>query len=318
MPELAEVEFSRQQWNPGLGQKIISIHLHSQKRIFRGTSTALLARTIQGRHLRSSHAHGKQMLFRFGSDAWLGLHLGMTGRLSTATTSHSPRSHEHLVSAHRPPLSYFSGSPPLRPSPLSTSPRNPLLGGPTSPLQSTLLNSVSKNFKRSAPAAPGPRSKPSSSCNNFSPASATGWLTKFFGKPSSRHEPRLDSSLKNQFPISMPPFEKSAAMPSAPSARANPTPPDPGFSATAGKLDDIAPAATTRFSVPPSAVALPAGAPSANPPLPFLAQLPADRISICSGQDPLAVFNPPSAQTCPPNPARTPTAIPSPNSPPMA
>ncbi len=97
MPELAEVEFSRQQWNPGLRQKIISIHLHSQKRVFRGTSTALLARTIQGRHLRSSHAHGKQMLFRFGSDAWLGLHLGMTGRLSTATTSHSPRSHDHLV-----------------------------------------------------------------------------------------------------------------------------------------------------------------------------------------------------------------------------
>ena len=94
-------------------------------------------------------------------------------------------------------------------------------------------------------------------------------------------------------------------MPSAPSVRANPTLPDPGSSATAGKPDDTAPAATTRFSVPPSAVALPAGAPSANPPLPFLAQLPADRISICSGQDPLAVFNPPfspnlSPQSCPP------------------
>ena len=97
MPELAEVEFFRQKWNPGLRQKIISVHLHSQKRIFRETSTTLLSRTIQGRHLRSSHAHGKQMLFRFGSDAWLGLHLGMTGKLSTAAASHLPRPHDHLV-----------------------------------------------------------------------------------------------------------------------------------------------------------------------------------------------------------------------------
>ncbi len=97
MPELAEVEFFRQKWNPGLRQKVISVHLHSQKRIFRETSTTLLARTIQGHYLRSSHAHGKQMLFRFGSDAWLGIHLGMTGKLSTAPASHLPRPHDHLV-----------------------------------------------------------------------------------------------------------------------------------------------------------------------------------------------------------------------------
>ncbi len=97
MPELAEVEYFRKKWNPGLGQKIASIHLQSDKRVFRGTSPTLLARKIRGRTLRSSHAHGKQMLFRFGSDAWLGLHLGMTGRLLTASSLHRPSSHDHLV-----------------------------------------------------------------------------------------------------------------------------------------------------------------------------------------------------------------------------
>jgi len=92
----------------------------------------------------------------------------------------------------------------------------------------------------------------------------------------------------------MPPFAKFAAMPSAPSVGANPIPPDPGSSATAGKLDDTAPAATTPFNVPPSAVALPAGALSANPPLPFLAQPDADSVTECSGQDPLAAFSHPS------------------------
>ena len=97
MPELAEVEYFRKKWNPGVGQKIASIHLQSDKRVFRGTSPTLLARKIRGRTLRSSHAHGKQMLFRFGSDAWLGLHLGMTGRLLTASSLHRPSSHDHLV-----------------------------------------------------------------------------------------------------------------------------------------------------------------------------------------------------------------------------
>lgn len=97
MPELAEVEYFRKKWNPGLAQKITSVHLHAEKRVFRETSTSLLARKIRGRPFRSSHAHGKQMLFRFGSDAWLGLHLGMTGRLLSASSAHQPRSHDHLV-----------------------------------------------------------------------------------------------------------------------------------------------------------------------------------------------------------------------------
>ena len=97
MPELAEVEYFRKKWNVGLAHKIVSIHLQPKKRVFRQTSTTLLTRKIRGRSFRSSHAHGKQMLFRFGSDAWLGIHLGMTGRLLAASSLHRPSSSDHLI-----------------------------------------------------------------------------------------------------------------------------------------------------------------------------------------------------------------------------
>ena len=105
----------------------------------------------------------------------------------------------------------------------------------------------------------------------------------------------------------MPTFAKFAAMPSAPSVGANPIPPDPGSSATAGKPDDTAPAATTPFNVPPSAVALPAGALSANPPLPFLAQPDADSVTQCSGPALLAAFSHPSNRPHPQYPPLPPS-----------
>src|SRR6185503_584898 len=97
MPELAEVEFFRKQWNCGLKQKILSIELNSAKRIFRGTDTTALEQTLTGAMFLESRAHGKQMLFRFTKNAWLGLHLGMTGKLRVEKSPCTPLPHDHLV-----------------------------------------------------------------------------------------------------------------------------------------------------------------------------------------------------------------------------
>src|SRR6266576_6206976 len=80
MPELAEVEYFRRQWNAGIGHRVIKIALHSGKRIFRGTNTRALPEELAGAHLLTSEARGKRMLFRFSNENWLGLHLGMSGR----------------------------------------------------------------------------------------------------------------------------------------------------------------------------------------------------------------------------------------------
>ena len=105
MPELAEVEFSRKQWNPGVGARITGVLLHAGARIFRGVDAAELARGIEGTKLLGSEAKAKQMLFRFGrgktTKAWLGIHLGMTGELRVEAESFSPGKHDHLVLVQR-------------------------------------------------------------------------------------------------------------------------------------------------------------------------------------------------------------------------
>jgi len=97
MPELAEVEFYRKQWDSGLRQKILSVDIHADKRVFRGTDIDLLRRTLAGATLLQSRAHGKQMLFCFSKGGWLGLHLGMTGKLRTESAAFVPVKHDHLV-----------------------------------------------------------------------------------------------------------------------------------------------------------------------------------------------------------------------------
>jgi formamidopyrimidine-DNA glycosylase len=97
MPELAEVEFYRRKWNVGEGEKIIRVHLHAQKRVLRGTDTAALAKQLTGAKLIGSDMHGKQMVFRFSGDAWLGVHLGMTGELLVLPPDFTPEKHDHLV-----------------------------------------------------------------------------------------------------------------------------------------------------------------------------------------------------------------------------
>jgi formamidopyrimidine-DNA glycosylase len=97
MPELAEVEFYRKQWDPGLGQTVVRVAVHAQKRVFRGTDTKGLTRALPGLRYRESFARGKQMLFRFGSQAWIGIHLGMTGKLRPEQLPFRPTKHDHLV-----------------------------------------------------------------------------------------------------------------------------------------------------------------------------------------------------------------------------
>src|SRR5207302_11243338 len=97
MPELAEVEYFRRQWNAGIGQRVIKIALHTGKRVFRGTNTRALREELAGAHLLTSEARGKRMLFRFSNENWLGLHLGMSGKMRTASPDFRLQKHDHLA-----------------------------------------------------------------------------------------------------------------------------------------------------------------------------------------------------------------------------
>lgn len=97
MPELAEVEFYRKQWNKGIGDRITRVAVHSEKRVFRGTDALQMKRSLLGATLLRSEARGKQLLFCFSKDLWLGVHLGMTGKLLVEPPDFVPGKHHHLV-----------------------------------------------------------------------------------------------------------------------------------------------------------------------------------------------------------------------------
>lgn len=97
MPELAEVEYYRRQWEPGVGQRIQRVALHAKKRVFRCADTALLEKSLVGARLAGSEARGKQMIFRFTPGGWLSVHLGMTGELKVERADYEPAAHDHLV-----------------------------------------------------------------------------------------------------------------------------------------------------------------------------------------------------------------------------
>jgi formamidopyrimidine-DNA glycosylase len=97
MPELAEVEFLRKRWNLALHQKITRVLLRSNSRLLRGVDTQALTKALTGATFQSSEAAAKQMLFRFSGEAWLGIHLGMTGELKLAPANYQPAKHDHLV-----------------------------------------------------------------------------------------------------------------------------------------------------------------------------------------------------------------------------
>lgn len=97
MPELAEVEYYRKRWDAGLEARIQAVGLHGAKRVFRGTAPGTLKKNLIGSVLLGSEAHGKQMLFRFSNQSWLGLHLGMTGELRVEASGFKLGKHDHLA-----------------------------------------------------------------------------------------------------------------------------------------------------------------------------------------------------------------------------
>ena len=97
MPELAEVEWFRKQWDAGLGAKIVDLRLHARNRIFRGENVRELQQHLIGAKFLSSHARGKRMLFKFSGDNFLFIHLGMTGKIRVEPANYRPAKHDHLV-----------------------------------------------------------------------------------------------------------------------------------------------------------------------------------------------------------------------------
>ena len=97
MPELAEVEYYRKQWDDGLRKKVTHVELHAGKRIFRGVDEKRLAAALKGATYLDSEAQAKLMCFRFSGGVWLGIHLGMTGDLRVEPKDFVPGKHDHLV-----------------------------------------------------------------------------------------------------------------------------------------------------------------------------------------------------------------------------
>jgi formamidopyrimidine-DNA glycosylase len=91
------VEFARKQWDSGIGEIVVGVKLHASTRVFRGVDTTRLKRRLVGTKLIGSEARGKQMVFQFSGGCWLGLHLGMTGKLSVAEPEARPAKHDHLI-----------------------------------------------------------------------------------------------------------------------------------------------------------------------------------------------------------------------------
>src|SRR5690349_2395655 len=97
MPELAEVEWYRKQWDPGCGHTIDRVAVHRGKYVLRGADERALQHKIRGEKLLDSERRGKQMLFRFSGENRLGVHLGMTGKTHIEAPDFRPGKHDHLV-----------------------------------------------------------------------------------------------------------------------------------------------------------------------------------------------------------------------------
>src|SRR5438046_7684926 len=110
MPELAEVEWFRKQWNAGLGEKIVDLVLHEKNRVFRETDVRALRESLIGKKLLRSHRRGKRMLFQFSGDNWLGVHLGMTGKIHVEPANCRHDKHDHLVLFQRERALVFTDS----------------------------------------------------------------------------------------------------------------------------------------------------------------------------------------------------------------
>lgn len=110
MPELAEVEWYRRQWDVARDDVIVDLALHSRNRVFRGTSTRDLQRRLVRAKYLTSDRRGKRMLFRFSDENSLGIHLGMTGKIHVEPPTFRPTKHDHLVLYQRDRALVFTDS----------------------------------------------------------------------------------------------------------------------------------------------------------------------------------------------------------------
>jgi len=97
MPELAEVEFYRKKWNPGLQLKIKEVLFSEEVGVFRNCNIKKLSKLLRCEKLISSETHGKQMLFKCSGNIWLGVHLGMSGFLKVEDLKYKLEKHDHFA-----------------------------------------------------------------------------------------------------------------------------------------------------------------------------------------------------------------------------
>ncbi|MEM9445376.1 MAG: DNA-formamidopyrimidine glycosylase family protein [Verrucomicrobiota bacterium] len=97
MPELAEVEYYRKKWDPGIGETIQHILVNHNSAVFKKFKALPSLNSLVGKKLISSQCHGKQMLFILSKGTWLSIHLGMTGNLRAANLEEPREKHDHLV-----------------------------------------------------------------------------------------------------------------------------------------------------------------------------------------------------------------------------
>jgi len=107
MPELAEVEYFRKQWDCGIGQRIARVALNGGKRIFRGAAPDRIAQVCVARRcwVRRRAETDRTSLFQ----ACVARRASrMTGKLHTAAADFTPGKHDHLVLFQRRQALVFS------------------------------------------------------------------------------------------------------------------------------------------------------------------------------------------------------------------
>ena len=65
MPELAEVEYFRKQWDAGLRRNVTRVALHPGKRLFRGVDEQRLIKALTGAKLLGSEARAVETAVRW-------------------------------------------------------------------------------------------------------------------------------------------------------------------------------------------------------------------------------------------------------------
>ncbi len=82
-------------WLPLNGRGSLGVWLRGSNRVFREVDEQRLWRSLET-GIASSAARGKQLAFRLGDRSWMGIHLGMAGRLERRSEEVPERNHEMI------------------------------------------------------------------------------------------------------------------------------------------------------------------------------------------------------------------------------